>query len=387
MKKSQLILLICFSLSIFFYSCSAKNEQEVNNSIKESISRYMYSYTLNCLNDEKLNNKYYLPDEMKNNLKRYILKDGIIYSFFELLYPNKINELNKLDFYDLYNDDCLWIDSLLIVIEEQKIADQIYELESNLAGVLPSASESNLNSEQIEDNVKQVIKNEVLTYDNKLGYMEYGDEKLVPQIIGNNYVLIHSFNENISREFYDEFFRCYKKEYWKITSGNEELLSTLNILYRGSSYIPLEKNEISKTTRKSQIFNEKGQLIEEKKYSIIEEKEYIKSSLSLKYNNDDKIKESLLTEYKYSTKNVSNLDYTFTKKYIYNYKNDDIPADFDYYENDIIKMKKEYFSDNTYTCQIYFDNGYSVTTYYKNNMPIKEIFSVDNEVERVKIYE
>lgn len=386
MKKSFVFLFSIFSLFLFILAgCSHKNQDESEITINESLNNYMYIYTLDSLKDENS----ILSKGLNSIFKRYIIKDGIFYSFFDLLFPGRINQFNTFYFYDLYNDDCYWVDAMIMELEEQRIANQLIEMENRLEDIITPIDEK-LEKEEAEENeaeIRDYVKNEVSIKDNNLGYMEYGDEKFIPQIVGENYILIHSYNENVSRNFYDKLFRCYKKESWKISSNNEELLYTTNISFDDNSYIPKTSTTITKETKQHRLFNDKGQVKEEVNYIIYDNKEYIKSSLKLKYNSDNKIIESNLTEYNYDGELYSKLLYTFNKKYIYKFNGDDIPADFDYYENNILKMRNRYSSEDTYTSRIYFNDGYSVLSYYQNNIPVKEVYSVNDVVERVKVYE
>lgn len=387
MKKSLVQLSLFFIIfSFLFFGCSNKLHQKSDDLIKENIRDFYYYHIVNQLTED--NNTSFLPESIKTKLNRYYIQDGIFYTFFELLYPGRINQYNTLNFYDLYNDDCKWIDSMLISLEEEKIAEQISELENHLSDVVDNFEndENVQNAEKAEKEIKELIKNEVMTDDHILGYMEYGNEKFIPQKIGDNYILVHADGDLVSRDFYDKLFRCVKTEQWKISESNEDLFLSSEKNFIEDSYIPSQITTKSDEEIQYQTFNSKGLLVEERIFVLCEDKEYIKSSLKLKYNNNDKISESINTDYKYKDEKYSKLDYSFTKKYVYKYNNDDIPADFDYYENDILKMKKKYSTKDNYKTWIYFDNDYSVMTIYQDNKPVKEVFSVKDRVERVNNY-
>ena len=59
-----------------------------------------------------------------------------------------------------------------------------------------------------------------------------------------------------------------------------------------------------------------------------------------------------------------------------------------YSENGILKLRNKYSDQKgTYTSQVFFDDGFSVKTYYENNARVKEVYYSGNKVMREKIYE
>ena len=82
------------------------------------------------------------------------------------------------------------------------------------------------------------------------------------------------------------------------------------------------------------------------------------------------------------------MDYSFAKKYTYSYNGDEIPPDFLYYENGVLKMQNKYSTTKgTYTSRIYFDDDFSVKTYYENELRVKDTYYSGNKILREKLYE
>ena len=67
---------------------------------------------------------------------------------------------------------------------------------------------------------------------------------------------------------------------------------------------------------------------------------------------------------------------------------EDFPPDFEYFENDVLKMKNKYSSQKgSYTSQIFFEDDFSVKTYYIEEKKVKEIYYSGESVLRVKNYD
>ena len=391
-----------------FFSCAEKNEEDNLTDVQRKINYYVYEYTTEAINN--IYSENYIPSELESFLNTVVIKDSLYFSIYELLF---INHISKSDFiiypyignyYDIYSDNGLWVDDVLTSLEEIRIGQELEKMENiinspELNGneessaaeveklIEQGTSENQLKEKNIED-VENISFREIRDSNNSLVSMEYGNEIFIPQKNGSNLILIHSSGNNVKRFFYDDLFRCYREEHWIIENGaKEENIKTITTEFRGSSYIPLTKKEKSKDIVKNQIFNGDGFLINEKEFAIYNEKQYIKSSLNLKYNNDNKVIESFVTEYNYKDNNYKELDYAFNKKYIYKYNIGDIPPDFVYYENDNLKMKNHYISKGDYIKEIYFADGYSVISSYKDNKLVEEVFTVNGGEKRIKSYE
>ena len=95
-----------------------------------------------------------------------------------------------------------------------------------------------------------------------------------------------------------------------------------------------------------------------------------------------------LTDYYYEKDNYEELEYSFVKKYTYAYNEGEILPDFQYYENGILKMQNKYSAQKgTYTSRIFFEDGFSVKTYYEDEIRVKDIYYSGNKVLREKVYE
>ena len=107
----------------------------------------------------------------------------------------------------------------------------------------------------------------------------------------------------------------------------------------------------------------------------------------MKYDKDGNIIQNEKTEYFYN-QNFSVLTEQFSRKYVYKINEDDFPPDFEYFENDVLKMRNKYSSQKgNYTSQVFFEDDFSVKTYYIEEKKVKEVYYSGESVLRVKNYD
>ena len=124
-----------------------------------------------------------------------------------------------------------------------------------------------------------------------------------------------------------------------------------------------------------------------KVYQIIDKKRNLIQKNDLKYDKDGNIIQNEKTEYFYN-QNFSVLTEQFSRKYVYKINEDDFPPDFEYFENDVLKMRNKYSSQKgNYTSQVFFEDDFSVKTYYIEEKKVKEVYYSGESVLRVKNYD
>ena len=336
-----------------------------------------------------------MPDSLERLLNTPVIKDGGVYYVYELLFnnSNRIFLINSLyeNIYEPHSDNGLWVDDVITTMEEERLGKEIEAMENILNSEELHVDEKE-NSEEIQEILKEIESTVLRDNNNNLVSAEYEGEIFIPKQTKDGWIFIYSYDKTVKRFFYDSLYRCYKEEDWEIKQGeNEKIVQTIETIYRGSSYIPLKKTTTTDKKYKDQIYNDKGYLLTEDNYKLVQNKEkdltnkYKEYSLSLKYDSENRVIESNIIEYKYI--DDKDLDYSFNKKYLYKYNKDDIPPDFDYYENEILKMSNKYNSKMNYTSEIYFADGFSVSSIYEDNKLKKEIFTVYGKEERIKNYE
>ena len=193
----------------------------------------------------------------------------------------------------------------------------------------------------------------------------------------------------VIRNFYDEKFRLTTKETWNIASvSNADLKQSEEYSYKGDNFSVSEKKISLKDSEIQVLYTDNGMISEKTTYELVKDKPYATSKIKYSYNEDDKVIQEISVSYKYN-QNYTKIIESFKKKYIYKYNEDEeIPADFEYFENNVLKMRNKYSVEKgNYTSQIFFEGGLSVKTYYEDYIRVKDVYSQNDKVIRVKEYE
>lgn len=302
---------------------------------------------------------------------------------------------------------------LEVQTEEERIADEIATMEEEFSGdqkqgEAPEELSSDLSEIEKSLNSENLAK-ELTDKSENLKFMEYDKEVFIPQKTADGYIIIHSENGNVIRNFYDLLYRLTTKENWTIkTAASATLNQTDNYEYKDDTYTILKKTTASPSQEKTYIYTENGLISDVFEYIIINQaenndkknnqkskkskseeqiKKLITASRKTSYNDENKVSEEESVDYTYD-QDYEKLLYTFSKKYKYFYNQDDIPPDFEYFEDGILKMKNKYSTvKGDYTSQIYFENDFSVKTYYENNIRTKDCYYSGENLIRTKIYD
>ena len=326
---------------------------------------------------------------------------------------------------DLYNpalDDATWVESVFARIEEERIAEELRVMEESLeeyqiddASELIKADEeeSTMNSESESSEVSEMsdetndsqaeetlseIENffseekEEVTKTGKndlLSFYEFDNEIFTSQDSEGNHILVHSMKEKVNRFFYDDEYKLIKKEVWNIPSVFKAVLEkTETYKYFENSKVVSEKEITGPYTVENVKYNNDGKTLSAEKYAVFEDKEHITEKRLFSYDDDGNLLSDELKEYFYKADDYKNLDYSFTKKYLYSYNDEGIPPDFKYFENGILKMHNKYSTEKgNFTSRIFFDEGLSVKSYYENNIRVRDVYYRNNSIIREKVYE
>lgn len=398
-----------FILIILFCSLSCTQKQkeltfEEEQTVKQ-IQNLTYQINYYHLFGEcELQNadSFYFPQELALLLNRRILKNNEKSPFNNLLgieyYTNQhIGLIESSGFYEESENEN-WVDDALISIEEERIANEINEIESELetnSQIDFSETENDINSKLDENKQSK----EIVDFANELKFMEFDNEILMPQKTDDGMYMIHAKQNNVELLKYDKQYRLLQKEIWNITSENQSTIEAQeNFTYFDETHTVQTKTTQTKDTKKIITFNEESLIQSIKEYALKEDKEYITSETLRFYDAQNRVIKDSKTLYTYK-KDYDKINYTFEKRYEYKYNEDnyqdndqntedEIPPDFNYYENDILKMKNVYAKrKGAYTSQIFFEGGLSVKTIYVDNLRTRDIYYQDNEVSRIKDYE
>lgn len=327
---------------------------------------------------------------------------------------------------DLYNpalDDATWVESVFARIEEERIAEELRVMEESLEEyqiddgselikadeeeepAMNSESESSEVSEmsdepndsQTEETLSEIEKffseeKEEVTKTGKndlLSFYEFDNEIFTSQDSEGNHILVHSKKEKVNRFFYDDKYKLIKKEVWNIPSAFKAALEkTETYKYFENSKVVSEKDITGPYTVENVKYNNDGKTLSAEKYAVFEEKEHITEKRLFSYDDDGNLLSDELKEYFYKADDYKDLDYSFTKKYLYSYNDEGIPPDFKYFENGILKMHNKYSTEKgNFTSRIFFDEGLSVKSYYENYIRVRDVYYRNNSIIREKVYE
>lgn len=327
---------------------------------------------------------------------------------------------------DLYNpalDDATWVESVFARIEEERIAEELRVMEESLEeyqiddgselikadeeeeSTMNSESESSevsemsdeTNDSQAEETLSEIEKffseeKEEVTKTGKndlLSFYEFDNEIFTSQDSEGNHILVHSNKEKVNRFFYDDKYKLIKKEVWNIPSAFKAALEkTETYKYFENSKVVSEKDITGPYTVENVKYNNDGKTLSAEKYAVFEEKEHITEKRLFSYDDDGNLLSDELKEYFYKADDYKDLDYSFTKKYLYSYNDEGIPPDFKYFENGILKMHNKYSTEKgNFTSRIFFDEGLSVKSYYENYIRVRDVYYRNNSIIREKVYE
>ncbi len=326
---------------------------------------------------------------------------------------------------DLYNpalDDATWVESVFARIEEERIAEELRVMEESLEEyqiddaselIKDDEEESTMNSESESSEVSEMsdetndsqaeetlseIENffseekEEVTKTGKndlLSFYEFDNEIFTSQDSEGNHILAHSKKEKANRFFYDDEYKLIKKEVWNIPSASKATLEkTETYKYFENSKVVSEKDITGPYTVENVKYSNDGKTLSAEKYAVFEDKEHITEKRLFSYDDDGNLLSDELKEYFYKADDYKNLDYSFTKKYLYSYNDEGIPPDFKYFENGILKMHNKYSTEKgNFTSRIFFDEGLSVKSYYENNIRVRDVYYRNNSIIREKVYE
>lgn len=387
-------------------SCKNKVSESELAAIKQmqnvAFELVCYSLAGNC----NLENPetYYYPKKIDMLANHLVYVNGEWMPAIEMYYPEKRTVIECSSFYNPYDETANWVDELLVQIEEERIAQELDEMEEELSEGTYDPGEYEQQIEEALDDEKETV--DIVGKDNQLKMMEFDQEIFIPQRTEDSFILIEALNGDVKRSFFDSEYKLLRKETWKINSSSDShLVEQEDYDFHEEEFRPFKKTVRSDTSVTIYSYNEAGLVEHSENYKIVErtvkkktEKEDVLVSVyDWTYNDDEKVL-TQISSTNYYDEEYKTVDYTFVKKYIYTYNDfsdeldeedaEKIPPDFEYYENDVLKMKNKYSAElGTYTSQIFFENDFAVKTTYEKYKRVKDVYTVGKKVTRIKEYE
>ncbi len=341
------------------------------------------------------------PSYFENLMFKTSFKNRTVRYLFEEAYPECTGIYDSTGFYSDSLDDGSWVDSMLVSMEEARLGEEVFsflEDESNfhppiiedIEEPVPEEQESEKgaqeNSDQKEKPVPEVetVEKRLLDSYNRLKVMEYGSELFFPmQKEKGDAVLVHYSNKAAVRLFYDELFRLTKKEHWNMDSvQNAKKKLVEKYEYADDSKNPVQKIIESDTAVFVSKLNENGLVIRTEKYEG-ERKGKPVSITTWTYDEKNRITSETVSEKGRVQKQV----FLYSKIDKLEENPDNIPPDYEYYENGVLRTKTEYTTKGTYKTTIVFDSVNTVRAEYENYIKVRDVYYVNGVQKRIKSYE
>ena len=318
------------------------------------------------------------------------------------------------NFYSPAEDDASWVESLLMQIEEERIAEELskmestledYQVEDNQSGSEAAVSDNTEPQEElnpVEKFFEEAKEGKVITgKNNELRFYEFDKEILAPQFTADGLVVVHSNDSSVTRNFYDLKYQLVKKEEWTIKSASDaKKLKSEEFEYSEENGKVIKKDIVTEKTRESVLYNAEGLPSTSKKYAVEDDKNYILMERTWTYNEQNKVIKDVQNEYLYKTNDYSDKPELFSRRYEYTFNDtvnqneegeteeNEIPPDSKYYENNVLKMKKIYTAQKgAYYTWVYFDENLAVKTYYEDDIRVRDEFYNNGKLFRIKTYE
>lgn len=402
--EKRFLTVFIFFICIFCADCKRKQKNVIieNKEItaaQKNLNGYLINNICSILNNKNESDDFFYLKKILSY--KFFNKDGFFYCF-EKYFPDYISIYECSEFYSESLDTGDWVDSLIIRIEEERISNEIAKMETDVLSDLENSDVSVIeeildeHSEQIENVFSDSLEQkEIVSKNGNLIFMEFEQEKLITKKTENGYEIIHSQNNSVTRNYYNQNFLLESSQKWEIEPSkiqeNQNPVSIENYFYDEKTFAVTKKETITYDGELQNLqiifYNERKQISSKEEYQIIDKKRNLIQKNDLKYDKDGNIIQNEKTEYFYN-QNFSVLTEQFSRKYVYKINEDDFPPDFEYFENDVLKMRNKYSSQKgNYTSQVFFEDDFSVKTYYIEEKKVKEVYYSGESVLRVKNYD
>lgn len=218
-----------------------------------------------------------------------------------------------------------------------------------------------------------------------LGYGENGEEIFQVEMTS-------SYGKKVKRRVFDEEARLVSSETFSIGSNSKDfiLLSSRKYSYSDGSKIPSKSSEtdFSKNTSFDVTFNESGLVLHRIEYSLPSEdgeekdKKSEKSPLrSARFEYDEKGR-VVTEENAVWTSGVKTV-----RKKVYKFTETSQSPDFEYYEDGILRLRREYDDEKNFYERTFMEDGFSILSYFEDGVKFYEIVYLNDVEVRRKYYD
>lgn len=403
-RKNGIKNLFLFSL-VFSAACSAAFSAPENPGQKREIFRYVY-----IVNGARLEPEINY-DVISNRAFAFAFAriewtaEGFPRRALDRIYPEFSGIFDSSQVYSASSDEGKWISSLpsgkLSFRNENDFSlsrpEEFEDGNSLLENIYKDSS--------LLENVPALLETSVPFPEKRLRTSEenlrlhlFETETLSLQFTDEGKVLVVSDGKTFSRKYYDFLSRLSKKENWTSGSslGEMRLVSSETFEYAGDDVKPLFKTLESGDSVQKITYGGNGKISRVQNFK----EDLLQSRTDFLYTDDGKILEQIYTEHEYSEKRPGKLARTSVKRDVYDYEaqkkllsssssasqEDVFPPDYYYYEDGRLCMKTVYSGKNDWISTMYFENGFTVESSWKNGRRFKDDYYLDGKLTRSRIY-
>lgn len=184
--------------------------------------------------------------------------------------------------------------------------------------------------------------------------------------------IVSLYKDKIKNTIYDEKSRIISVEILSLSEKAKDMksISKREYFYKENSDIPYKSaEEVSEKNMRIEVtFNELGLVIVQDEYFVDSEteKRTLKKRINKSYDKEKRVlkdEQIVWHDDKSKTKQKKNFEYT---KYSKN-------PDFSYFENDVLRLQRNYEADEDFFEKTFFDDGFSIESYFENGVRQSEI--------------
>lgn len=244
----------------------------------------------------------------------------------------------------------------------------------------------------IKDSLKEGIDfSKVFTNEKGLLITDWIGEEVfsVEKNVLGNKCLVYANEDSLVQSVYDDFMRLSKKTVWTLSKNKSDIADISLIISYGyasdESDIPnqITEHKVSSNEIIESFFNTKGLCDKKNIYFLLDGENNTKlkkSSYIYKYDDESRLRLEEKTEYS------ENGDITNIDKNVYIYTELCSLPNLYFYENDVLRMKTEYKSEDDYIVTTYFDGDYRVLVSYEHGRKVLEQIFIKNREVRRRIF-
>lgn len=246
----------------------------------------------------------------------------------------------------------------------------------------PQSESASLTNDLWEGNFAEV---QYINSQNRIHLFEYGEEKFERTKLPDGRESVVSVNAlNVTRTTFDEDFRVKQKLTWKngMSSGSMAVVRSVNYYYgKRTSAVPyyVTDNDLKNKNLVETYLDYRGNPTEINYYDTSEKKRRATKKSAFSYDSMSRViseEETLyipVSDAKSGTKKTE----TVERKNVYTYTNKSSKPDLKFYEDSVLRMETHYSAENDYEDSVYFSEGFTLKSLYKDNECVEEITYVD----------